>query len=84
MVIAGVLGDILSAPSGFHLGSGIRHHFGYGYAVTSHSTHGATAGRVLVHMDTEQARDQLVNSRLAYVSVSRGRYDAQIYTSKTV
>ena len=32
-------------------------------------------------MDTEQAHDQLVNSRLAYVSVSRGRYDAQIYTN---
>jgi|SRR5208282_270327 len=25
--------------------------------------------------------DQPVNSRLAYVSVSRGRYDAQIYTN---
>jgi len=33
---------------------------------------------VIVHLDTEQAHDQLVNSRLAYVSVSRGRYDAQI------
>jgi hypothetical protein len=31
-------------------------------------------------MDTEQAHEQLVNSRLAYVSVSRGRYDAQIHT----
>jgi hypothetical protein len=37
----------------------------------------ATADRVLVHVDTEQAHDQLVNSRLADVSVSRGRYDAQ-------
>jgi hypothetical protein len=36
---------------------------------------------VLVHVDTEQAHDQLVNSRLAYASVSRGRYDAQIYTN---
>jgi hypothetical protein len=36
---------------------------------------------VLVHVDTEQAHEQLVNSRLAYVSVSRGRYDAQIYTN---
>jgi len=35
----------------------------------------------IVHVDTEQAHDQLVNSRLAYVSVSRGRYDAQIYTN---
>jgi hypothetical protein len=36
---------------------------------------------VLVQVDTEHAHDQLVNSRLAYVSVSRGRYDAQIYTN---
>ncbi len=56
-------------------------HVDYGYAVTSHSSQGATADRVLVHVDTEQAHDQLVNSRLAYVSISRGRYDAQIYTN---
>jgi ATP-dependent exoDNAse (exonuclease V) alpha subunit len=53
----------------------------YGYAVTSHSSQGATPARVLVHVDTEQAHEQLINSRLAYVSVSRGRYDAQIYTN---
>jgi ATP-dependent exoDNAse (exonuclease V) alpha subunit len=56
-------------------------HVDYGYAVTSHSSQGATANRVLVHVDTEQAHDQLVNSRLAYVSISRGRHDAQIYTN---
>ena len=56
-------------------------HVDYGYAVTSHSSQGATADRVLVHVDTEQAHDQLINSRLAYVAVSRGRYDAQIYTN---
>jgi ATP-dependent exoDNAse (exonuclease V) alpha subunit len=56
-------------------------HVDYGYAVTSHSSQGATADRVLVHVDTEQAHEQLINSRLAYVSVSRGRYDAQIYTN---
>ena len=56
-------------------------HIDYGYAVTSHSSQGATADRVLVHVDTEQDHKQLVNSRLAYVSVSRGRYDAQIYTN---
>ena len=32
-------------------------------------------------MDTENAHEQLINSRLAYVSVSRGRNDAQIYTN---
>lgn len=56
-------------------------HIDYGYAVTSHGSQGATADRVLVHVDTEQAREELINSRLAYVSVSRGRYDAQIYTN---
>jgi conjugative relaxase-like TrwC/TraI family protein len=56
-------------------------HVDYGYAVTSHSSQGATADRVLVHVDTEHAREELINSRLAYVSVSRGRYDAQIYTN---
>jgi ATP-dependent exoDNAse (exonuclease V) alpha subunit len=56
-------------------------HLDYGYAVTSHSGQGTTADRVLVHVDTENAHEQLVNSRLAYVSVSRGRYDAQIFTN---
>jgi ATP-dependent exoDNAse (exonuclease V) alpha subunit len=56
-------------------------HVDYGYAVTSHSSQGVTADCVLVHIDTEQAHEQLINSRLAYVSVSRGRYDVQIYTN---
>jgi hypothetical protein len=55
-------------------------HLDYGYAVTSHSSQGQTADRVLVHVDTERAGEALVNSRLAYVGVSRGRYDAQLYT----
>jgi ATP-dependent exoDNAse (exonuclease V) alpha subunit len=45
-------------------------HLDYGYAVTSHSSQGQTADRVLVHVDTEQAREKLVNRRLAYVAVS--------------
>jgi len=53
----------------------------YGYAVTSHSSQGQTADRVPVHVDTEQAGERLVNRRLAYVAVSRGRYDAQLYTN---
>jgi len=56
-------------------------HLDHGYAVTSHSSQGATADRVLIHVDSEQAGEQLVNSRLAYVAVSRARYDAQIYTN---
>jgi ATP-dependent exoDNAse (exonuclease V) alpha subunit len=49
--------------------------------VTSHSSQGATADRVLVHVDTEEAHEKLINSRLAYVAVSRARYDAQIFTN---
>ena len=56
-------------------------HLDFGYAVTSHSSQGQTADRVLVHVDTEQAGEKLVNRRLAYVAVSRGRYDAQLYTN---
>lgn len=56
-------------------------HLDYGYAVTSHSSQGATADRVLVNVDTEEAHANLINSRLAYVAVSRARYDAQIFTN---
>jgi ATP-dependent exoDNAse (exonuclease V) alpha subunit len=56
-------------------------HLDYGYAVTSHSSQGQTADRVLVHVDIEQAGEKLVNRRLAYVAVSRGRYDAQLCTN---
>ena len=59
-------------------------HLDYGYAVTSHSSQGQTADRVLVHIDTERGGERLVNQRLAYVAVSRGRYDAQIYTNDKV
>jgi ATP-dependent exoDNAse (exonuclease V) alpha subunit len=57
-----------------------RRHLDYGYAVTSHSSQGQTAGRVLVHVETDRASEKLVNQRLAYVAVSRGQYDARIYT----
>jgi ATP-dependent exoDNAse (exonuclease V) alpha subunit len=56
-------------------------HLDYGYAVTSHSSQGQTADRVLLQVDTERTGETLVNQRLAYVAVSRGRYDAQIYTN---
>jgi conjugative relaxase-like TrwC/TraI family protein len=61
-----------------------RRHLDYGYAVTSHSSQGQTAGRVLVHVDTERASEKLVNQRLAYVAISRGQYDARIYTDDKV
>ncbi len=56
-------------------------HLDYGYAVTSHSSQGQTADRVLIHVDSEQAHGELLNSRMAYVSISRAQYDAQIYTN---
>ena len=56
-------------------------HLDYGYAVTSHSSQGVTADRVLLHVDTGQTHQKLINRRLAYVAISRGRYDAQIYTN---
>ena len=59
-----------------------RHpHLDHGYAVTSHSSQGQTADRVLIHVDTELGPKDLLNSRMAYVAVSRGQYDAQIFTS---
>jgi ATP-dependent exoDNAse (exonuclease V) alpha subunit len=56
-------------------------HLDHGYAMTSHSSQGQTADRVLIHVDTELGAKDLLNSRMAYVSISRGRYDAQIYTN---
>jgi conjugative relaxase-like TrwC/TraI family protein len=55
-------------------------HLDHGYAVTSHSSQGQTAERVLIHVDTDQS-ELLVNNRFAYVSVSRAQHDAQIYTN---
>ena len=54
-------------------------HFDHGYAVTSHSSQGLTAERVLVHADTGVHPD-LLNSRFAYVSVSRASHDAVLFT----
>jgi ATP-dependent exoDNAse (exonuclease V) alpha subunit len=55
-------------------------HLDHGYAMTSHSAQGQTAGRVLVHVDTEKS-PELVNNRMGYVSVSRGSSDVQIFTN---
>jgi len=55
-------------------------HFDHGYAVTSHSSQGLTSERVLVNMDIG-VHPELINSRFAYVSVSRASQDAQIYTN---
>ena len=59
-----------------------RHpHLDHGYAMTSHSSQGQTADRVLIHVDTELGAKDLLNSRMAYVSVSRGAHDAQLFTN---
>jgi ATP-dependent exoDNAse (exonuclease V) alpha subunit len=51
-----------------------RHpHLDHGYAVTSYSSQGQTAERVLIHVDTELGAKDLLNNRMAYVSVSRGQ-----------
>jgi len=55
-------------------------HLDHGYAVTSHSSQGLTAERVLVHGDTNVHPD-LLNTRFAYVSISRASIDAKIYTN---
>jgi conjugative relaxase-like TrwC/TraI family protein len=56
-------------------------HIDYGYAVTSHSSQGQTADRILIHVDSSQAHAELLNSRMAYVSVSRAQFDVKIYTN---
>jgi conjugative relaxase-like TrwC/TraI family protein len=55
-------------------------HFDHGYTVTSHSSQGLTTDRVLVNVDTT-VHPELINTRFAYVSVSRASQDARIYTN---
>jgi conjugative relaxase-like TrwC/TraI family protein len=76
-------GDVqIRMDSGREVAFNIREHphLDHGYAVTSHSSQGQTADRVLVHVDTDKS-ELLINSSFAYVSVSRGQYDAEIYTN---
>jgi len=58
-------------------------HLDHGYAVTSHSAQGLTSEHVLINMDTN-VHPELINSRFAYVSVSRASHDARIFTSDSV
>jgi hypothetical protein len=37
-----------------------------------------TANRLLIHVDTELAAKDLLNRRMAYVSISRGASDVQL------
>ena len=54
--------------------------YDHGYAVTSHSAQGLTTGRVIANIDTDSSRS-LINTRLAYVAISRASDDARIYTN---
>jgi ATP-dependent exoDNAse (exonuclease V) alpha subunit len=54
-------------------------HLDRGYAVTSHSSQGLTTERVLVHADSSVHPD-LLNSRFAYVSISRASHEATLFT----
>jgi len=54
-------------------------HFDHGYAVTSHSAQGLTAERVLINVDSG-VHPELLNSRFAYVSVSRASGAARLFT----
>jgi ATP-dependent exoDNAse (exonuclease V) alpha subunit len=58
---------------------GEHRHFDHGYALTSHSSQGLTAERVLVHADTSVHPD-LLNSRFGYVSLSRASHEATLFT----
>jgi conjugative relaxase-like TrwC/TraI family protein len=56
-------------------------HLDYAYAMTSHSSQGATVDRALIHIDTGDSQVRsLIDGTLAYVATSRPRYDAQIFT----
>ena len=54
-------------------------HIDYGYASTSHAAQGATVDRVIANVDSMRSV-QLVNQKQFYVSISRAREEARIYT----
>lgn len=76
----GLLGVRMDSGKAVTFDANDTRHFDHGYAVTSHSSQGLTAERVLVNIDTN-VNPELINSRFAYVSVSRASHDAQIYTN---
>ncbi|MBV9761894.1 MAG: relaxase domain-containing protein [Acidobacteriaceae bacterium] len=56
-------------------------HLDYAYAMTSHSSQGATVDQVFIHVDTSDSKSRaLIDETLAYVATSRPRCDAQIFT----
>ena len=55
-------------------------HLDHGYTMTSHSAQSATVERAILHVDSGVSQEELVNSRLAYVGLSRGARAMEIYT----
>jgi conjugative relaxase-like TrwC/TraI family protein len=69
--------------SGRNLSWNLAHmpHVDYAYAMTSHSAQGLTVDRVLIQIDATDSRTRaLADKALAYVSLSRARYEAEIFT----
>ncbi|MCL5670754.1 MAG: relaxase domain-containing protein, partial [Acidobacteria bacterium] len=74
----------LRLESGRHVEFNLREHphLDYGYAMTSYSSQGQTANRVIVHVAAHDLENrELVNRRFAYVALSRAREEAQVYTN---
>lgn len=56
-------------------------HVEHGFVTTSHASQGATTDKVMVHIDCCDSRIRnLVDQTLAYVALSRPRYEAHVYT----
>jgi len=66
-----------------HFDANEMRHFDHGYAMTSHSSQGLTFDRVLVNVDTA-IHPELINSRFAYVAISRASHEAQIFTNDAI
>lgn len=59
-------------------------HLDYAYASTSYTAQGATAERVLVHMETSgKGAKALLTAAMAYVALSRPRQEMRVYTDDT-
>ena len=56
-------------------------HLDYGYAVTSHSSRARLPTGCSFMWTRSRHTVELLNSRMAYVSVSRAQFDVQMYTT---
>ena len=55
-------------------------HVEHGYAGTSHTWQGSTVDRVIADVGTETTNPNLVDGRMLYVSMTRGKEQADFYT----